>query len=222
VSSVTARYHLGVGALSLERDISVFINCPFDEDFKYVFDAIVFAAICCGFLPRCAIESGTASESRMGRIVRAISSSKYSIHDLLRCKGEGETNLARFNMPLELGIAMAERFRDSSNGSSHDWLLLVPRGHVYKRFLSDLAGYDPTEYDGSAETVVPAVMSWLATRPDAVSCATPQAVLGVLPAFRAEREALCARWCGREPWPDVLMMAMRIGREAELILYNAG
>ena len=28
-------------------------------------------------------------------------------------------------------------------------------------FVSDLAGYDPTEHSGTVETVVPAVMSWL-------------------------------------------------------------
>ena len=46
----------------------------------------------------------------MDRITRAILSSKYSIHDLCRCRGEGDANLARFNMPLELGVSMAQRF----------------------------------------------------------------------------------------------------------------
>jgi hypothetical protein len=37
--------------------------------------------------------------------------SKYSIHDLSRCTGEGAENFARLNMPLEPGIAMARQFR---------------------------------------------------------------------------------------------------------------
>jgi hypothetical protein len=44
-------------------------------------------------------------------------------------------------MPLELGIAMARRFMDPSR--EHDWLALVPRGHSYLMFISDLAAYDP-------------------------------------------------------------------------------
>ena len=52
--------------------------------------------------------------------------SQYSIHDLSRYRGQGDANLARFNMPLELGFAMARRFMDEA---SHDWLVLVPEGH---------------------------------------------------------------------------------------------
>ena len=56
-------------------------------------------------MPRSAVESGTVSEPRIGRIVRALANSKYSIHDLTRCTGEGIENIARFNMPVELGMA---------------------------------------------------------------------------------------------------------------------
>ena len=41
-------------------------------------------------------------------------------------------------MPLELGIAMAYRFAGAELGVDHDWLLLVPRGHEYKRFVSNI------------------------------------------------------------------------------------
>ncbi|HVR99441.1 MAG TPA: hypothetical protein VMW27_22655, partial [Thermoanaerobaculia bacterium] len=75
---------------------SVFINCPFDDDFAPLLEAILFATVCCGFTPRTALDSGTVSESRMERILKAMFSSKYSIHDLSRCRGEGEEGLARF------------------------------------------------------------------------------------------------------------------------------
>ena len=64
-----------------------------------MFDAIIFATVCCGFVPRSALESGNVAEPRFERITRALFSSKYSIHDLSRCPGEGEEGLARFNMP---------------------------------------------------------------------------------------------------------------------------
>jgi hypothetical protein len=137
--------------------------------------------------------------------------------NLSRCQGEGDANLARFNMPLELGMAMAQRFGADGEANQHDWLMLVPDGHVYKSFVSDLAGYDPCNYDGSAQTVVPAVMAWLATRPDAVQTPTPQAVLRSLPEFDAARGALCAAWCDQVPWVDLLTVGIRIGRNQGLI-----
>jgi hypothetical protein len=215
-----ARQHFGCGPLALRREHSVFVNCPYDPEFRPLFDAILFSVICCGFVPRCAMESGSASLSRMDRIVHAMRASKYSIHDLSRCKGDGDGNYARFNMPLELGMAMAERFGTQNPSESHDWLLLVPKGHTYMRFASDLAGYDPSQYDGTAPSIVPQVMAWLATRQDALRCPPPQAVLEALPGFQTARAELSAAWCGCEPWADLLLTAIQIAGSANLIPTN--
>lgn len=150
------REHFGRGRLAINPDKAVFINCPFDPEFEPTFDAIAFTTVCCGFLPRSALESGSVAVPRMERIVQAIFSSKYSIHDLSRCRGEGDQNLARFNMPLELGMAMARRYVAEDQ---HDWLLLVPEGHVYLQFVSDMAGFDPVRYDSTAESLVPKLMA---------------------------------------------------------------
>jgi len=211
-----SRVHLGSGALSAPRDLSVFINCPFDSEYLPLFDAIVFATICCGFLPRCAIESGCTATPRMDRITQAIFASKYSIHDLCRCKGEGDANLARFNMPLELGASMAQRY-DPNGATHHDWLLLVPRGSEYVRFISDLAGFDPKQHDGRLETLLPAVMSWLATRPDAVLVPTPREVLAAIPDFRVARKELDSAWGGDAPWNDVLLACADVALAHKLI-----
>ena len=203
------REHLGKGKLKTDPATSVFLNCPFDKEFAERFDALVFATVCCGFLPRSALESGSVTESRMQRIIRAIFSSKYSIHDLSRCKGEGDELLARFNMPLELGIAMALRHVQSRKADRHDWLLLVPEGHQYLKFLSDVAGFDPYRYDGTVKTLVQKVMSWLATRPDAVQTPTPQDVLSTFPAFLAEKDQLKQQWGDEIPWPDIVLAARK-------------
>jgi hypothetical protein len=142
--------------------------------------------------------------------MRALANSKYSIHDLSRCTGEGVENIARFNMPLELGMAMARRFLDPA--IEHDWLVLVPRGHPYARFVSDLAAYDPVAHDGSIPSVIIAVMSWLATRPDAIQTATPREVLAILPAFQSRRQALNETWGGLPPWADLLVLAIEIAK----------
>ena len=143
MSAKRRREHFGIGALSFDPATSVFLNCPYDPEYQSRFDAAVLATICCGFTPRSALESGTVADPRMERIMRAIFESKYSIHDLSRCRGEGDANLARFNMALELGIAMACRFLSIRATDKHDWLAIVPSGHQYARFISDLGGFDP-------------------------------------------------------------------------------
>lgn len=186
---------------------SVFINCPYDAEFAPLFDAIVFATVCCGFVPRSALESGSVAEPRMARITRAMFSSKYSIHDLSRCKGEGSEQLARFNMPLELGIAIARRYTETDEAQKHDWLLLVPQGHQYGKFVSDLAGFDPKTHDGTAQVMVPRIMSWLRTRPDAVDTPDPPEVLAALPNFAQAKALLAQTWNDDIPWADILLAA---------------
>jgi hypothetical protein len=201
---------LGEVEQDIDRAKSVYLNCPFDAEYSSLLDAIVFSCVCCGFFPRCAVETGTVAEPRILRIIQTIFDCRYSIHDLSRCTGEGDENLARFNMPLELGIAMARRFIGPAH--DHDWLALVPRGKAYARFISDLAAYDPAEHDGSIESVVPAVMYWLATRKDAVGLPYPDAVLLKLPEFRNAKAELEVRWRGHPPWPQVILAAARIAR----------
>jgi hypothetical protein len=207
------RQHFGQGKLALDPAKAVFINCPFDPEFEPTLDAIVFAVACCGFIPRSALESGDVAVSRMERIVRAIFSSQYSIHDLSRCRGEGDEQLARFNMPLELGMAMACRFRSGRRSARHDWLLLVPEGHLYGKFISDLAGFDPAQYDGSPESVIPKVMLWLATRPSAVQTSTPQEVIAALPEFRKRKTDLRTAWGNSIPWADQVLAAIEISEK---------
>jgi hypothetical protein len=203
----TVRKHFGHGDLKADPAKSVFINCPFDRDFAQLFDAIVFATVCCGFLPRSALESGTVAEPRMERITGAIFASNYSIHDLSRCRGEGNEQLARFNMPLELGIAMALRYRRAKKNQKHDWLVLVPDGHPYIRFVSDLAGFDPSAYDGTVASLVPKVMTWLATRPDAIQTPNAQDLLAALPDFIDTKDELKRQWGNEIPWADIILAA---------------
>jgi hypothetical protein len=188
---------------------SVFINCPFDDDFEPLFEAIIFAIACCGFDPRSALESGTVADSRLDRITQALFSSKYSIHDLSRCKGEGDERLARFNMPLELGIAIARRYISRGEPDEHNWLLLVPQGHQYMTFISDLAGFDPKPHDGTVEAIVRAVVTWLVTQNEGISMRTPKQVLDALPAFQAEIIQLKDHWGAEPPWGYVVEAAKK-------------
>jgi hypothetical protein len=177
---------------------SVFINCPFDPEYEPLRDALLLTVVTCGFVPRSALESGKVSVSRMERIFQAIYTSAYSIHDLSRCRGEGEQVLARFNMPLELGIAMSRRY-GGEPVDHHDWLVLVPTKEPYARFVSDLAGFDLPLYDGTEESLVRQVMTWLMIHPHALPGVRPTQVMSRLEIFRKEKAKLKAEW-GQIPW----------------------
>ena len=192
---------------------SIFLNCPYDADYRPLFEAAVLATTCSGFTPRVAWDTGTLAEPRMARISRAIFESKYSVHDLSRCKGEGDSNLARFNMPLELGIAMARRYLTRRVTDKHDWIVLVPSGHQYSRYISDLAGFDPATHDGTERGLVFALMPWLATRGDGASVSSPGQVLEALPKFNREMRLLRKTWGPWPPWMEVVLSAKKIANE---------
>jgi len=181
----------------LEASKSVFINCPYDSEYEPLFDAIIFTVICCGFIPRSAKESGKVCISRLERILHALYTSDYSIHDLSRCQGEGEQLLARFNMPLELGLAMSRKFTGNSN---HDWLVLVPENAPYAHFVSDLAGYDLKRYQGDTDALVRSVLPWLLNIPDVIPWTTPLPIIAGLQDFAEKKRDLKKAWGNDIRW----------------------
>jgi hypothetical protein len=197
----------GPGPSQPERRRSVFINCPFDPDFEEQLHAIVFAIIACGFEPRSALEREYPSEPRIKRIERLLLASKYSIHDLSRCTGEGDRQLARLNMPLELGMAMGLRLGSESVTNEHDWHVLVLEKYRYSGFISDLDGFDPGVYDGSVPQIIREVIGWLRTRPGAVPEPTVRRVVDAFADFQREKKLREADELGRLSWRQVLRLA---------------
>jgi hypothetical protein len=63
---------------------NVFINCPFDDDYQPLFDAVVFAVHDCGFRVRCALEEEDSGEVRVAKLYKIIAESRLSIHDISR------------------------------------------------------------------------------------------------------------------------------------------
>jgi len=82
----------------------IFINCPFDQGYKPMFDAIVFAVTDLGFVARSAREEDDGGEFRLAKIQRIIEQCKYGVHDVSAVKLDSTHKLPRFNMPLELGL----------------------------------------------------------------------------------------------------------------------
>lgn len=192
-----------------DRDSSVFINCPFDPSFSDTFDAIVFAVLCCQLTPRSALEAAPLATTRIDQIFSGMVRARFSIHDLSRFTGEGSDNLARFNMPLELGMAMAISRMPQGDEPPHKWIALTPPGYQYQQFISDLAGFDPPRYDRTPDGALAAVLRSLPVRSHRVS---PEQALPKLTELRRARERLAEQWRGEVPWEEFVLAAERIAR----------
>ena len=187
---------------------SVFINCPFDALFEPLFHAIVLTVAARGFIPRCVRESEGQAEPRIERIAKGLVQSKYSIHDLSRFQGEGAENLSRFNMPLELGMAVGIGYLKDSQSATHNWVALVPEEFVHQKFISDLAGFDPPAHNGTPATIIRQVAAWLSTQPD-FTPPTPTAkdILGAYPGFVSLLDQSKQNALGTLTWPAILNSA---------------
>jgi hypothetical protein len=146
----------------IDFDRSVFINCPFDRQYKPIFDALVFVIQLAGFRPRCSLEASNAGQFRLEKIINIISECKFGIHDISRTELDRSGGLPRFNMPLELGIDLGCRSFGNSRQRSKRLLVLDKSAHRYQRFISDIAGQDIVPHSNSPRRVVTIVRDWLA------------------------------------------------------------
>jgi hypothetical protein len=116
---------------------SVFINIPYDDDFEPLY--LAFIAGICGFglTPRATLEI-PGSQRRLNRIFRLIRACRYSFHDISRVElDRRRPPTPRFNMPFELGLAVAwARAFDRP----HDWVVFEARPYRQQKSLSDLNG----------------------------------------------------------------------------------
>ncbi len=66
-----------------------FLNCPFDNPYHPIFQAMLFAVYDFGFLARSALGIDDAREVRLEKILRIIGECAYSIHDISAVKKLG-------------------------------------------------------------------------------------------------------------------------------------
>jgi len=137
----------------------VFLNYPFDSGFEGMSRAMHFGVIAAGLVPICAKDLSVPDRPRLEILTEALQHSQYSAHDLSRCRGEGEENLARFNVPLEMGMALGQAFMNKKSG--HRCAVFVPSPHLYKTFNSDLAGLDPICHHDDEHSLVAGIYEWL-------------------------------------------------------------
>jgi hypothetical protein len=133
------------------RDNLVFLNVPYDRKFKNLYIAYIVGLTELGLKPTAtlAIPGG---EARLDRIFELIQTCRYSVHDLSRVQLSRTIPVTpRFNMPFELGMAVA-------------WAKLHPERHTYivsesmhrraQKSLSDMAGTDFNIHGGTPSGVM--------------------------------------------------------------------
>jgi hypothetical protein len=168
---------------------NVFINCPFDRQYKATFYAIVFAIHDAGFIARCALEEIDSGQARLNKILEIISECKYGVHDISRTE-MGRGNLPRFNMPFECGLFWGcQRFGDNRHNDKRI-LVLDKDDHRYRSSLSDLAGQDVQSHRGNPRLAVDRIRTWLYSTSGRKTIPGGKAIWEHYKLFRAEMSAM--------------------------------
>lgn len=146
---------------------SVFVNCPFDDAYAPLLQAIAFCITDLGFYPRLAPENADNAANRLDRIVELIRGSKFGIHDLSRCKAQTTGEYARLNMSFELGIDHGCARFGGERMSEKSILILEEGRFDYQKSLSDISGWDIHAHNGDHIKAVRIVRNWLVYQADA-------------------------------------------------------
>jgi hypothetical protein len=141
---------------------NVFINCPFDNDYRLLLKALLFTLLYLGYKPKIS-QTQSSSEVRINRIKSYIKDSKFGIHDLSRCKPLKIGDLPRFNMPYELGLDIGCFEFGAKNLKTKKILILETDRHHYQKVLSDIAGQDIENHDDDPRTLVRKVRNWFSS-----------------------------------------------------------
>ena len=179
---------------SAEYDRSVFVNCPLDEAYRHLFDAVVFTVHDCGYIVRCALEVDDGSQVRIEKIAGIIAACRLGIHDISRTESDADTNLPRFNMPFELGLFLgAKRFGRAEQRLKSCLILDIER-YRYQKFISDIAGQDIAAHDGNAGIAIGRVRDWLSNAmPKLMRIPGGRVVAKRYAIFRQELPAMCEK-----------------------------
>lgn len=129
----------------------VFLNLPYDSQFHNLYLAYLAGIYAFGMYPRVTLEIPGGAR-RLDRILRLIGECKCSIHDLSRVQlDRAAPRTPRFNMPFELGLAVA---LDKAGGkSSGSFFVMESVPYRLSKSLSDMNGTDPHIHGGTVRGV---------------------------------------------------------------------
>ena len=124
---------------------NVFLNIPYDEQFLDLFLAYLAGLSALSLVPRATLEI-PGGERRLDRIFDFIRACASSLHDLSRVELDQKRPITpRFNMPLELGLAVAWEKLDPGR---HTWFVFETKLRRAEKSLSDLGGTDVYIHEG--------------------------------------------------------------------------
>ena len=188
----------------ISTDLDVFINCPFDDAYKPVFNAIVFTVVRSGYRARCAMETDDAAENRLGKIIKIIGECQYGVHDISRTETDGTPPLPRFNMPLELGIWFGARHLGRPDQAGKRCIVFDRESYRYQRFLSDIGGQDIHAHGAEVSNLITELSAWLRHLPGGTHAGGGQAIMREYETFETLLPVLCA---GKGMAPAELLFA---------------
>lgn len=142
-------------------ETNVFINCPFDSDFKKILHPILFTIIYHGLTPRIPTERIDSGEQRISKIIELIRESRWSIHDLSRLQATAPGEMFRLNMPYELGIDAGCRTFGRGRLATKQYLIVAAERYEYQKALSDIAGSDISSHGNDSLQAVHVVRQWM-------------------------------------------------------------
>jgi hypothetical protein len=127
--------------------VEVFLNVPYDRKFENLFLAYIAGISAFGLVPRATLEIPSSSR-RLEKILELIETCRYSLHDLSRVELDPNApRTPRFNMPFELGLAVANHAK--ARVGVRQWFVCEARPLRLLKSLSDLNGTDPYIHDGT-------------------------------------------------------------------------
>lgn len=143
---------------------NVFVNCPFDDDYKALLRPLLFTLVYHGLKPRIATERHESGEQRINKIIGLIEDSKFAIHDLSRLKATKKGEMFRLNMPYELGIDVGCRRFGRPPLDSKRYLVLAAERYAYQAAISDISGSDISVHNNDPVQIVKVVRAWVANQ----------------------------------------------------------
>ena len=198
---------------------SVFLNCPFDEAYRHLFESIVFAVHDSGYIARSALEIDDGSLVRIEKITNIIGSCRFGLHDISRTEPDVTTGLPRFNMPFELGLFLGAKRYGRAEQKQKTCLILDTERYRFQKFISDIAGQDIAAHGGEPHKAVRAVRDWLSNAtPKTIRIPGGATIATRYELFRAELPAMCERLNLR---PDELTFNDYVVQVEEWLKFNA-
>lgn len=141
---------------------SVFINCPFVDDYIPILRALIFTIYRCGFLPKSALGEDNALDNRLDKIERIIENCCYGVHDISRTELNNH-GLPSFNMPFELGLFFGAKKFGNKDQRNKNALVFDIEKYRYLEFISDLKGVDIKDHNNDPSLAIKKLRNWLNT-----------------------------------------------------------